>query len=181
MITKASFSNIALDLKSVLISDAQRLSDFVNSVYRGEEATRSWTSEASFIGGQRVDQQMIIDILNDPNQTILQNSDDPLRCCIHLKKDGDIVWLGMITVKLSEQGSGLGKALVSSAERFAKEKWHTKYAKMNVIAFREELISWYERRGYQRTPERAPFPYGDARYGVPMRSDIEFMIMTKDL
>ena len=32
---------------------------------------------------------------------------------------------------------------------------------MTVITVREELIAWYERRGYARTGELLPFPYSD--------------------
>ncbi len=38
---------------------------------------------------------------------------------------------------------------------------------MTVVNVREALIAWYERRGYQRTGETRPFPYGDNRYGTP--------------
>lgn len=170
-----------LKLTQVLYQDSQLISDFVNSVYRGEEATKSWTSEASFISGQRTDRKMIESILADPNQQILRNSSDPLKCCIHLRKDGDAVWFGMITVKLAEQGTGIGKQLVSEAEKYVLETLQIKSIRMNVIAFREELIRWYERRGYSRSEVRSPFPYGDSRFGIPLRNDIDFMIMTKSL
>ena len=39
--------------------------------------------------------------------------------------------------------------------------------RMTVIDLRSELIHWYERRGYRRTGEYKPFPYGDPRFGIP--------------
>ena len=33
---------------------------------------------------------------------------------------------------------------------------------MTVIDARTDLIAWYERRGYVRTGETRPFPYGEA-------------------
>ena len=38
---------------------------------------------------------------------------------------------------------------------------------MTVIDLRDDLIAWYERRGYARTGEYKPFPYGDERFGIP--------------
>ena len=43
---------------------------------------------------------------------------------------------------------------------------------MTVISVRDELIAWYERRGYRRTGELSPFPYGDERFGIPQRDDL---------
>ena len=51
---------------------------------------------------------------------------------------------------------------------------------MTVIAQREDLIAWYERRGYTRTGETRPFPYGDERFGRPRRDDLVFVVLRKD-
>jgi hypothetical protein len=50
-----------------------------------------------------------------------------------------------------------------------------------VIRQREQLIAWYERRGYARTGELRPFPYGDERYGLPRVDDLEFTVLLKRL
>jgi hypothetical protein len=52
---------------------------------------------------------------------------------------------------------------------------------MTVIEQRDELIAWYERRGYARTGRHAPFPYGDARFGEPKRPDLRFVVLEKRL
>jgi hypothetical protein len=52
---------------------------------------------------------------------------------------------------------------------------------MTVIAQRAELIAWYERRGYVRTGETRPFPYGDERFGRPLRDDLHFVVLEKQL
>jgi len=51
---------------------------------------------------------------------------------------------------------------------------------MTVIEQRDELIAWYERRGYRRTGRTAPFPYGDVRFGEPKRADLRFVVLRKD-
>ena len=50
-----------------------------------------------------------------------------------------------------------------------------------VLRLREELIAWYERRGYRRTGIKKPFPYGDARFGLPKRDDLRFEVLEKAL
>jgi hypothetical protein len=52
---------------------------------------------------------------------------------------------------------------------------------MTVIAQREDLITWYLRRGYREAGQRRPFPYGDERFGRPRRPDLEFTVLSKDL
>ena len=46
---------------------------------------------------------------------------------------------------------------------------------------RDDLIAWYERRGYRRTGKMSPFPYGDERFGIPKRPDLEFELLVKTL
>ena len=53
-------------------------------------------------------------------------------------------------------------------------------AEMNDYV-REDLIAWYERRGYVRTGEQRPFPYGDERFGRPRRTDLSFAVLSKEL
>ena len=48
---------------------------------------------------------------------------------------------------------------------------------MTVIVQRDELIAWYERRGYVRTGRFKPFPYGDTRFGLPRRDDLRFEVL----
>jgi ribosomal protein S18 acetylase RimI-like enzyme len=86
----------------------------------------------------------------------------------------------MFAVAPDEQGSGLGKQLLAEAERVARDEWHCRAMRMTVIVQREELIAWYERRGYRRTGEYQPFPYGDERFGVPRRDDLRFEVLLKE-
>jgi hypothetical protein len=55
------------------------------------------------------------------------------------------------------------------------------HIELTVILQREELIAWYERRGYVRSDERRPFPYGEPRFGEPRRDDLAFLVMRKTL
>ncbi len=52
---------------------------------------------------------------------------------------------------------------------------------MTVIVQRDELIEWYQRRGYALTGETRPFPMTDPRFGVPRRGDLAFVVLEKPL
>ena len=52
---------------------------------------------------------------------------------------------------------------------------------MTVMNIRATLIAWYERRGYTLTGETKPFPYDDQRFGRPLRDDLHFVVLQKDL
>ena len=66
---------------------------------------------------------------------------------------------------------------VVNAERLAKAKKGIRI----INTARGELIAWYERRGYVRTGELAPFPYGDERFGIPRRADLAFELLVRPL
>ena len=53
--------------------------------------------------------------------------------------------------------------------------------RIGVIDARDSLIAWYERRGYRLTGESEPFPYGADRFGRPLRPDMRFLILEKEL
>jgi hypothetical protein len=45
----------------------------------------------------------------------------------------------------------------------------------------DALIAWYLRRGAHKTRETEPFPYGDDRFGAPLRDDLSFLVLEKKL
>jgi ribosomal protein S18 acetylase RimI-like enzyme len=86
----------------------------------------------------------------------------------------------MLAVNPASQRGGTGQAMLEGAERFAAGRG-TRVAAMTVIQQRETLIAWYERRGYNRTGEIEPFPYGDDSVGTPLRDDLQFVVLAKQL
>ncbi|MFD8671201.1 GNAT family N-acetyltransferase, partial [Streptomyces microflavus] len=78
-------------------------------------------------------------------------------------------------------GAGLGTVNIAEAARTARESWGVTEMQMTVISAREELIAWYERRGYRRTGQLTPFPYGDERFGIPQRDDLAFELLVKTI
>jgi hypothetical protein len=56
-----------------------------------------------------------------------------------------------------------------------------KRIRMNVMNVRDAPIAWYLRRGARKTGETEPFPYGDDRFGAPLRDDLSFLVLEKKL
>jgi GNAT superfamily N-acetyltransferase len=175
-----------LAVRVATASDAAALCALVNSAYRGDSSRRGWTTEADLLGGQRTDvaalQAFIHDGARDGSQLMLLHEDAAgPTCCVQLERTGGDAYLGMLTVRPLEQGSGRGRGLLEAAERHARQIWGARAVSMTVIEQRDELIAWYERRGYRRTGQTAPFPYGDARFGEPKRPDLRFVVLRKEL
>jgi ribosomal protein S18 acetylase RimI-like enzyme len=162
--------------------DVDRICQLVNSAYRGDSSRQGWTTEADFLDGQRTDEESLAATLATPDTVFLLLHCGPeLLGSVQLQKKEGFAFLGMLTVRPNTQGAGLGKILLAAAEGWAQANWGVNRIRMSVIQKRHELISWYERRSYRRTTERAPFPYGDARFGLPKVPDLEFLILEKEL
>ena len=136
------------------LSDVPELVALVNSAYRGEGAKQGWTTEADLIDGTRTDINSLTEELSDPSVTMLKNTDDDgkITGCVFLEKRSEKLYLGMLTVSPTLQAKGLGKQLLQAAEDFGREHG-LKFMTMTVITKREELIAFYERRGYAKTGE----------------------------
>ncbi|UVI35412.1 GNAT family N-acetyltransferase [Brevibacterium spongiae] len=156
----------------------------VSSAYRGEGSKQGWTTEADILGGQRLDVPMAEEMLAEADSTILLVRDSQGRAVasvyVRQPTDGE-AYLGVLAVSPVGQGKGVGSALINLAEAWVAERWSAHTMRMSVINKRDELIAYYERRGYERTGEVEPFPYGDERFGVPKVDDLEFVLLAKPL
>ena len=96
------------------------------------------------------------------------------------RDEAQMCHLAMLTVSPAAQARGLGRHMLDVSEAWARDAG-CRALRMTVISLRVELVAWYERRGFRRTGETRPFPYGDARFGVPRRDDLDFMVLEKAL
>ncbi|MBH1937108.1 GNAT family N-acetyltransferase [Streptomyces sp. AV19] len=162
--------------------DAPALVPLIESAYRGEASRTGWTTEADLLDGQRTDEDGVRAVVGDGASRVLLAEDggEVLACC-HIEHRGEHAYFGMFAVRPQRQGGGLGRAVLAEAERVARAEWGVREMHMTVIRQREELIAWYERRGYRRTGRMSAFPYGDERFGIPRRDDLEFELLVKGL
>jgi GNAT superfamily N-acetyltransferase len=158
--------------------------ELVESSYRGDASRVGWTTEADLLDGQRTDGDAVASAVASESSVVLLMLDESgvLVSCCHLEQRPDAVaYFGMFAVRPGMQGGGIGASLLTAAEDYVRTEFGATSMEMTVIAQRTELIAWYERRGYDRTGQTRPFPYGDERFGIPRRDDLHFVVLTKTL
>ncbi len=171
-----------LSFRAATTNDIPALIALVTSAYRGDASRQGWTTEADLLDGNRIDSDVLArDIERPGSRVLLAERDGDLLACAHVAEEDGAGYFGMFSVSPELQGTGVGKALLAEAERVAQEEWRLPSMRMTVIDVRDELIAFYERRGYARTGIKKPFPYGDARFGIPLRDDLRFEILEKRL
>lgn len=172
-----------LQFRNAVGNDADAIVALVESAYRGDASRAGWTTEADFLDGRRTDAEGVRADIARPGSLIrlALDSDGRLLACCHLERTGDACYFGMFSVDPTLQGGGIGKRLMAEAERLARTDWGCRRMEMTVIDIRDELIAFYQRRGYRRTGVKKPFPYGDARFGIPRRDDLRFEVLEKPL
>jgi ribosomal protein S18 acetylase RimI-like enzyme len=163
--------------------DVPAIVALVESAYRGDASRQGWTTEADFLDGQRTDARSVGGLVGAGDSRILLGErGGALLACAHLERRGEkVAYFGMFSVRPDLQGGGVGRAMLAEAERIARDEWRAEEMQMTVISIRDELIAWYERRGYRRTGVYSPFPYGDERFGIPRRDDLRFELLVKRL
>ncbi len=171
-------------VRTATAADVPAVVALVQLAYRGDDSRAGWTTEADLLAGQRTDADEVGAVVADPgSRLLLLEVGGVLVACCALSPTGTTarVYLGMLAVDPQRQGDGLGSALMAAAQVVAVRELGARTAEMTVIAQRSELIAYYERRGWRRTGQRRPFPSDDPRFGVPLRDDLEFVVLAREL
>lgn len=139
-------------------AEIQAICDLVNLTYRGKFG---WTTEVAIIQGDRTNYQEIEAALSKPDANFLVvQQQNRLVACIYVAKEDIHAFIGFFSVHPDWQGKGLGKYLLAQAEIHAREIFGINKLLMFVISQRTELISFYQRRGYQLTGQTEICPHG---------------------
>ena len=172
----------SLTFRPATEADIPALVELVTSAYRGDASRAGWTTEADLLEGQRIDPEVLrADIARTRSVVLVAERDGALLACAHVAEEDGAGYFGMFAVQPGLQGGGVGSALLAEAERIAADDWKLPSMRMTVIDLRESLIAFYQRRGYVRTGIHKPFPYGDERFGIPLRDDLRFEVLEKPL
>ncbi|HYC68999.1 GNAT family N-acetyltransferase [Brevundimonas sp.] len=172
-----------LTFRDATPADIPALHQLIESAYRGEASRAGWTTEADLLAGQRTDPEDLADILADPAQALLTAwRGEALIGCILIADQGQGTgYFGMLSVSPTLQGAGLGRRLVEAAHDALRDRFDARRVRISAFPQRETLLAWYERLGYRLTGETLPFPYGNPRFGLPLRDDLHFVVMERPL
>ena len=192
-------------LRQAEASDIDALEQLLNRCYR---QTEGCTNEADLIGGIRITQDELASTIANPKhyffvypKTITGERDGEetgeLLGCIgvdmQVNAAGDKkAYIGMFAVHPELQGQGVGNVILQAAETFAgrhlqpdeqatdSQATDKKPARltMSILSHRPELLSYYQRRGYQLNGNKMPFP-NDGNNGEPKRQDLELLELEK--
>jgi GNAT superfamily N-acetyltransferase len=174
---------MAITLVAATEADFPAIITMMNAAFRGTGGVRGWSIEADYIKGQRTNESLLREEIAAGALYLLakEEATSALQGCVCLQSSSPEKWyLGALTVNPSLQSAGFGSQLLHAAEHYAAIHG-AQLIEITVVHVREALIAWYERRGYRRTGETRPFPYGDNRYGTPMRDDLQFVVFEKHL
>lgn len=172
-----------MQLRPATDADVPAIVALANLAYRAVGPGAGWNSEGEIIGGQRTDEVTLrADLAASPDALLLLHEEEgEILASVWLEPLEAGAWyLGLLTVRPDLQDRKLGRGLLAAAEETAKARGATRIC-MSVVNVRDTLIAWYERRGYGLTGETQPFPYGDERFGLPLRDDLHFVVLEKPL
>ncbi len=170
-----------ITLQPATDAEIPEIVELSNWAYRGTGAVASWTVESYLEGERTTPDALRSDLAASPGARILiwRDAGGVLLGHLWLEPAGEGVWyLGLLSVRPDRQDQKLGRRLLDAAEDHARARGGRRM-RMTVINVRDTLIAWYRRRGYALTGEARPFPYGDDRFGKPLRDDLSFVVLEK--
>lgn len=162
-----------LEFRVANTSDTPQLLSLINSAYR-QDLGQSWTNEANIVVGDRIHQQQLQDLIVQPNHQLLiaeiqHQGQSVIIACIGLSDLHLELEIGTFCIAPDWQNQGIGQRVLAYAERYSAVHHQTplEYYVMWVLNVRDELIAYYERRGYVRTGEIEAYPL-NANVGQPI-------------
>lgn len=166
-------------------ADVPTLVALIERAYRSPATAGSWTSEAHLLTGPRTsDAEISALIAREDTRFLVAEIDGKIAGCCLLqglarepetaevpdytstkpevrRTDVNAAYFGMFAIEPHTHGVGLGKTMMTEAERRVQELWDANQMVMTVINLRTALIAWYERRGYKLTGATLPFPFSE--------------------
>jgi len=135
---------------------SQEIANLVNQAYRGEIG---WTKEGHLVSGNRVSSKQIEKIiLNKKSHLLITRDDENIISCICIEEKNNSAYFGLFAVSPNMQSKGIGKQVLKLSETYTKDILGLNKITMVVISQREELISYYERRGYVKINTNQEYP-----------------------
>ena len=126
--------------------------------------------------GDRIHQQQLENLISQPNHQLLiaeiaHLGQSLIIACIGLNYVYSELEIGTFCIAPDWQNQGIGQRVLAYAERYSanyavQHQMPLEYYVMWVLNVRNELLAYYERRGYVLTGEIEAYPL-DANVGQP--------------
>lgn len=159
-------------------SQSEAIAALVNMAYRPDKYAKGWTHESDLVAGNRTSPEQVSKQMSPNSPVLVALRGREVIACVQITQDGPDSWIGMLATHPSEQNSGIGKKMLIAAEAYAANHFSPERLKMTVLSSRPELLSFYQRRGYQLTGKVSQYPV-DAGVGIPLMNDLHVLELCK--
>ncbi|MDH2233650.1 MULTISPECIES: GNAT family N-acetyltransferase [Delftia] len=160
------------------VSQSLEIAALVNKAYRPDAKSRGWTHESDLVAGDRTSPEQVRQQITPSSPVLIAIRNNEIVGCVQVTHDTSDCWIGMLATLPSEQNSGLGKKMLIAAEAYAVKHFAPKRLMMSVLSSRSELLSFYQRRGYQLTGQTCGYPL-EAGVGTPLAKDLHVLELSK--
>lgn len=167
--------------ETILLADSSQsaaIAALVNKAYRPDASSRGWTHESDLVAGDRTSPAQVAQEMGPRSPVLVALRQGEIVACVQVTHDESDCWIGMLATMPSEQNSGMGKKMLMAAEAFAVEHFTPNRLMMSVLSSRSELLSFYQRRGYQLTGRTTAYPI-EAGVGIPLVNELQVLELCK--
>jgi GNAT superfamily N-acetyltransferase len=132
------------------LEDAEKITILINTAFQ--------PAEGFFVVGDRIDPEGVRTFLKTGRFLLAENKDCAVGCVYVEPRttDNARAYLGLLAVDPASQHSGLGSLLMQAAEDYCRGLGSL-VMDIKVVNLREELMGFYQQRGYVETGTSA-FP-----------------------
>ncbi len=106
--------------------------------------------ERAFVDRDRTHADEIAAMMQRGAFLVVDGGSGALLACMYLENRGDRAYLGMLSIEPSQQGRGLGRAMMAAAEAHARA-WRCAAVDIRILHLRTELPPFYRRLGFVET------------------------------
>jgi GNAT superfamily N-acetyltransferase len=129
----------------------------------------------TFLDGQRTSAPEIRAMFGT-GEFLVAIASDVLVASVYTEVRGERGYFGMLAVRASQQGSGLGRTMIQAAEQHCRGKG-CKHMELTVLSLRPELPPLYRKFGYNETGRK---PFHTTRQ-IEGNQPCELILMSKRL
>ncbi|CEJ55068.1 hypothetical protein PMG11_01345 [Penicillium brasilianum] len=170
-----------LHFRTATQDDILDLKQLIESAFRAEDCREGWVGNSQLAAQFSIEAKNIASIIDNPESLFLMAGDTSgtLLGTIGVSKRGpDSARLFMLAVDPDCHRGGLGKRILTYAEGYCQREWGSKVLGLDALSNRENLISWYMRRGFRKTGETTPFPREEFK-DLDLPDDLHFVEFQK--